>query len=67
MLPTARHRCDISSNGAVLPGRNDAEMDSQTRYTVGCQRNTASTMKDLLDINSDDLHGSFLILVRVLT
>ena len=25
-LPTARHRCDISSNGAVLPGRNDAEM-----------------------------------------
>ena len=26
VLPTARHRCDISSNGAVLPGRNDAEM-----------------------------------------
>ena len=26
MLPTARHRCNISSNGAVLPGRNDAEM-----------------------------------------
>ena len=26
MLPTARHRCDISSKGAVLPGRNDAEM-----------------------------------------
>ena len=25
MLPTARHRCDISSKGAVLPGRNDAE------------------------------------------
>ena len=25
MLPTARHRCDISSK-AVLPGRNDAEM-----------------------------------------
>ena len=23
---TARHRCDISSKGAVLPGRNDAEM-----------------------------------------
>ena len=26
VLPTARHRCDISSKGAVLPGRNDAEM-----------------------------------------
>ena len=26
VLPTARHRCDISSKGAVLPGHNDAEM-----------------------------------------
>ena len=26
VLPTARHRCDISSKEAVLPGRNDAEM-----------------------------------------
>ena len=26
VLPTARHRCDISSKGAVLPGRNDAEI-----------------------------------------
>ena len=26
VLPTARHRCDISSTGAVLPGRKDAEM-----------------------------------------
>ena len=26
VLPTARHRCDISSKGAMLPGRNDAEM-----------------------------------------
>ena len=26
VLPTARHRCDISLKGAVLPGRNDAEM-----------------------------------------
>ena len=26
VLPTARHRCGISSKGAVLPGRNDAEM-----------------------------------------
>ena len=26
MLPTAGHRCDISSKEAVLPGQNDAEM-----------------------------------------
>ena len=26
MLPAAHHRCNISSKGAVLPGRNDAEM-----------------------------------------
>ena len=26
MLPTIRHRYDISSKGAVLPGRNGAEM-----------------------------------------
>ena len=26
VLTTARHRCDISSKGAVLLGRNDAEM-----------------------------------------
>ena len=26
VLPTARHRCDISSKGALLPGRNDAQM-----------------------------------------
>ena len=25
-LLTARHRCDVSSIGAVLPGRNDREM-----------------------------------------
>ena len=27
VLPTARHRCDIYSKGAVLPGRNEVEMD----------------------------------------
>ena len=26
VVPTARHRCDISWKGAVLPGRNDAEI-----------------------------------------
>ena len=27
MLPTAHHRCDISSKGAALPRRNEAETD----------------------------------------
>ena len=44
-LPTARHRCSISSKGAVLPWRNDANMGPKTRYTL--RRNTASIMKDL--------------------
>ena len=26
VLPTARHRCNISSKGAVLPARNDEDM-----------------------------------------
>ena len=26
VVPTARHRCDISRKGAVLPGRDDAEI-----------------------------------------
>ena len=26
VLPTARHRCDISSKGAVVLGRDDMEM-----------------------------------------
>ena len=30
MLPTARQRCDISPKRAVLPGRNDAEIDPVT-------------------------------------
>ena len=30
MLPTARHRCDISPKRAVLPRRNDAEIDPVT-------------------------------------
>ena len=32
-LPTARHRCDISSKGAVLPARNDAEMGPRKFFT----------------------------------
>ena len=32
VLPTARHHCDVSSNEAVFPGRNDAEMDPINFY-----------------------------------
>ena len=32
VLPTAHHCCDISSKGAVLPGRNDAEMDPANSF-----------------------------------
>ena len=46
VLPTARHRCDISLKEAVLPGRNDVEMGPPTRYTLW--RITASIMKDLI-------------------
>ena len=46
VLATARLRCNISSKGAVLAGRNNAEMALQTRYTLG--RSTSSTMKDLI-------------------
>ena len=45
MLPTARHRCDISSKGAVLPGRNDAETGLVNSFKLRCI--TART-KDLL-------------------
>ena len=46
VLPTARHYCNISSKGAVLPGRNDAEMARPACYTL--PRITASIMKDLI-------------------
>ena len=44
VLPTACYCCNTFSTGAVLPGRNDAEMDSSTRYTL--RRNSASVMKN---------------------
>ena len=46
VLPTARHRCDISSKGAVLPGRNDAEMGPAN--SLHALAYSASTMKDLI-------------------
>ena len=46
----ARHGCDISLKGAMLPGRNDAEMGPAKSLQVSL--NTASIMKDfdLIDI-----------------
>ena len=45
-VPTARHRCGNYSTGALLPGRNDAEMGLQTRDTL--RRNTANIRKNLI-------------------
>ena len=44
VLPTARHRCDISSKEAVLPGCNDVRWAPPTRYML--RHDTASTMND---------------------
>ena len=47
VLPTARHRCDVSSKGAVLPaGAMTRRWARQIRYTLQCI--TASIMKDLI-------------------
>ena len=46
MLWTVCHRCDISSNEAVLPACNEAEMASPNWYTF--RRNAASITKDLI-------------------
>ena len=49
VLPTARHRCDISSKGAVLSRCNNAERHHQL---VTLRRKTASMLKDLVSLNS---------------
>ena len=46
VLPTVRHRCDISSKGAVLTGAMTRRWALKTRYTL--QRNTERTMKGLI-------------------
>ena len=46
VLPKARHRCNISSKGAVLPGTMTWRWASPTRYTL--RRKTASIIKDLI-------------------
>ena len=46
MLPTARHRCDISSKDAVFHGVMMRRWAPSTRYTL--RRKVASTMKNLI-------------------
>ena len=46
VLPTARYCGNIFSKGAMLLGRNDAEMGPQTHYML--QRNTTSMNKNLI-------------------
>ena len=46
VLPTARHRRNVSSQGTVLPERNDAEMAAANLLQQS--RNTASIIKDLI-------------------
>ena len=46
MLPTARHRYDISSQESVLLARKDEEIGPPTRYML--RHNTASLMKNLM-------------------
>ena len=58
VLPTARHRCDISSKGAVLPGRNDAEMgpanslqEYNERFDMSFVRNSRTSDADIQTFN----------------
>ena len=44
VLPTARHRCDISSKETVLTGAMTREWALPTRYTLW--RNTDNIIKD---------------------
>ena len=46
VLSTARHCCDISLKGAVLPALITQRRASRTRYSLWC--NSASVMKDLI-------------------
>ena len=65
-MPTARHRCDISSKEAVLPvGVMTRKWAPQTRYTHRCD--TASIMKDLIvlfQLNLLRLTSTYLALIK---
>ena len=48
VLPTARHRCDISSEGAVLSGRNDAEMGPANSFHASAYYSEYNERFDLI-------------------
>ena len=51
-IATARHRCNISSKGVVLPRRNDVEMGPANSLHLSAY--TASIMKDLKTTDSEN-------------
>ena len=52
VLPTARHRCDISSKEAVLPGRNDAEMGPANSLHASAYYSKYNKRFDWFDLNN---------------
>ena len=50
VLPTARHRCNISLKGAVLPGRNDAEMGPANSLHASAFYSEYNKRFDLIDL-----------------
>ena len=47
VLPTVRHRCDISSKGAVLPRSNDTEIGSTSSLHASAYYNEYDERFDL--------------------
>ena len=50
VLSTARHRCDISSEGAVLPEHNNTEVTPAYSLHVSAQCNEYNERLDLFKI-----------------
>ena len=63
VLPTARHHCDISSKGAVLPGRNDTEMSPANSLHASAYYSENNERFDLKLLWS--LTGSLLDLLKI--
>ena len=65
VLPKARTRCDISSNGAVLhAGAMTRRWARPTRYTLQC--NTVSIMKDVIGFEKQKFDYCILIVITCL-
>ena len=60
VLPTACHRCDISSKGAVLPRRNDAKMGPANSLHVSAYYSKYNERFDLIGLaNSNQLYAKY--------